>query len=160
MVDRGLTGGYSGGPPRFALPFSPKSILVAYDPTRGDNARVVPRMKQMLEDRGFAVTAEPMGEGEVIVEDYDGVVIGTTTALRGGGASALALDWVGRAQGLEEKKVAVFSTFWVTPGQAGERLKNRVLETGAEVVVDYTYWLVRPREGEHFLPAECMVRMR
>lgn len=114
----------------------------------------------MLEDRGFAVTARPMAEGEVSVEDYDGVVVGTTTALRGGGPSALALDWVGRAQGLDEKKVAVFSTFWLSPGRAGEALKNRVLETGAEVVVDYSYWLVRPRDGEHFLPAECMVRMR
>ncbi len=148
------------GPAGTALPFSPKSLFIAYDDARGACARVVPRMKQMLEDRGFVVTVAAMADGEVSVEDYDGVVIGTPVGLRGSGPSQKALDWVGRAQGLDEKRVAVFAAYWTVPGRAAEALKNRVMETGAEVVVDYSYWLVRPADGEQVLPSECMVRIR
>ena len=143
-----------------AVPFTPKKLLVTYDPAGGLCARVVPEMVKMLEDRAFVVEVQPIAAGELSVEDYHGVVLGTPVGLRGGGASEPALGWVGRAQGIEEKKVAVFSAFWLREGGAAAQLRRKVEETGAEVVVDYGYWLVRPADGKQVLPAECMVRIR
>lgn len=142
------------------MPFVAKKLLLTYDPALGFCARVLPRMVKMLEDRAFIVESRPIEAGEVSVEDYDGVVIGTPVGLRGGGASQKTLDWVGRAQGLEEKRVAVFSAFWLREGGAAAQLRRKVEETGAEVVVDVPYWLLKPDDGEQILPAECMVRIR
>lgn len=142
------------------MPFVPKRLLLTFDPAGGLCQRVIPRMVQMLEDRAFIVEQRPMETGACSVESYDGVVIGTPVGLRSGAPSGLVLDWVGLAEGLEEKRVAVFSAFWVKEGGAAAALRRRVEETGAEVVVDYAYWLLRPSDGEQVLPAECMVRIR
>lgn len=117
-------------------------------------------MARMLEDRAFLVTVAPLAEAPADLEPFAGVVIGTPVSLRGNGPSAAVLEWVGRAAGLDEKKVALFSAFWVRPGESLPTLRQRLAELGVEVVVDHAYWLVRPEEGEHLLPAECMVRIR
>ena len=142
------------------MPFVPKKLLVTYDAAGGLCKRVIPRMVQMLEDRAFIVECRPMEDGDVSVEDYDGVVIGTPVGLRARGPSERATAWVSRAQGLEEKRVAVFSAFWVREAGAAAALRAAVEATGAEVVVDVPYWLARPDDGEQVLPAECMVRIR
>lgn len=122
--------------------------------------RVVPRMRQMLEDRGFNVTVATTEKAPADLEEFFGVVVGTPTTLRGEGPSDAIEAWIQRAQALDEKKVAVFSTFWALPGRALDRMRARLTEAGAEVVVEHAYWLARPAEGEHVLPAECMVRIR
>ncbi len=142
------------------MPFKPKPLLIVHDPRGGHCARVVPRMQSMLQDRGFTVTVATTDAAPTDLEDFAGVVIGTPTTLRGEGPSAAVLEWLGRAEALDEKKVAIFSTFWALPGAALDHLRARLAELGAEVVVEHAYWLARPSEGEHVLPAECMVRIR
>ena len=142
------------------MPFVPKKLLLTYDDAGGLCHRVVPRMIQMLEDRAFIVESRPLEDGALSVEDFDGIVLGTPVGLRARGASERVLDWVGRAQGIDERRVAVFSAFWIREAGAASALRRRVEETGAEVVVDVPYWLVRPDDGEQVLPAECMVRIR
>lgn len=142
------------------MPFQPRRILVTYDPAGGRCAAVVARMRQMLEDRAFEVTVAPLAEAPADLEPFAGIVLGTPVSLRGNGPSAAVLEWVGRASGLDEKKVALFSAFWALPGEALPKLRARLAELGVEVVVDHAYWLARPAEGEHLLPAECMIRIR
>lgn len=142
------------------MPFQPKPLLVVHDPRGGHTARVVPRMQTMLQDRGFAVTVATVESAPTDLEDFAGVVVGTPTTLRGDGPSEAVLGWLARAEALDEKKVAIFSTFWALPGGALDKLRARLNEAGAEVVVEHAYWLARPAEGEHVLPAECMVRIR
>jgi flavorubredoxin len=142
------------------LPYQPKPLLIVYDPAGGGCERVLPRLSQMLEDRGFAVTRAPVGEAPTDLEGVAGVVIGTPTTLRGRGPTAAITSWLARAEALDEKKVAVFSTFWGLPGNALGELRAALAAAGAEVVAEHAYWLVRPEEGEHVLPAECMVRIR
>ncbi len=133
---------------------------MTYDGAGGACRRVVPRMQRMLEDRAFVVTVAEIGEAPATLEEFDGVVLGTPVGLRGGGPTAAVLDWIGRAEGIDEKRVALFSVFWVREGSALPALRSRLGELGAEVVIDYAYWALRPSEGEHLLPAECMVRIR
>jgi flavorubredoxin len=142
------------------LSFKPKPLLVVYDPSGGHCARILPRMQQMLHDRGFLVTLATTEDAPTDLEDYAGVIVGTPSSLRGAGPTAAVEAWLARAEALDEKKVAVFSTFWALPGRALDHLRARLTELGAEVVVEHAYWLARPAEGEHVLPAECMVRIR
>lgn len=159
VVDRRLTGEYAGGP-GWNVSFAPRKLLLTYDGAGGACWRVVPRMQRMLEDRAFVVTVVELAQAPASLSDFDGVVLGTPVGLRAGGPTPAVLDWVGRAEGLDEKRVALFSVFWVREGAALATLRNRLGELGAEVVVDYAYWALRPSEGEHLLPAECMVRIR
>ena len=142
------------------MPFTPKRLLLTYDDTGGACGRVVARMEQMLKDRAFEVTRIPLAQAPTDLSDYDGVVLGTPVTLRGAGPSAPVLDWVARAEGLDEKRVAIFSAFWALPGGALPALRARLHELGVEVVAEHGYWLARPDDGNHLLPAECMIRIR
>lgn len=142
------------------MPFKSKRLLLTYDDVGGTCGRVVARMEQMLRDRAFDVTHLPLAQAPTDLSGFDGVVLGTPVSLRGRGPSAAVLEWVARAEGLDERRVAIFSAFWAVPGRALTELRGKLTELGVEVVAEHAYWLVRPEDGNHLLPAECMVRIR
>lgn len=145
------------------MPFKPIRLLIAYDPAGGRCGAVVPRMKELLEERAFEVDVHEIGSGDVDLEPYKGVVLGTPVsglAVRSTGPTQKVVDWINTTEGLDEKKVALFCVYDVRPGDIFDKLKNVVFERGAEVVVEYPYWRLRPEDGEDQLPAECMVRIR
>ncbi len=142
------------------MPFTPRRLLLTYDDTGGRCGAVVARMERMLVDRAFAVTVTPLAQAPTQLDAFDGVILGTPVSLRRDGPTAAVLEWIDRAEGLDEKKVALFSAFWLRPGTALPVLRARLAELGVEVVVEFAYWLGKPEDGDHVLPAECMVRIR
>ncbi len=142
------------------MTFSPKKLLLTFDGAGGACKRVVPRMQRMLEDRAFVVTVSDIASAPTDLSAFDGVVIGTPVSLRGEGPSPAVVEWIKKAEGLDEKRVGLFSVFWLREGAALDRLRAQLAEVGAEVVIAYAYWAARPAEGEHLLPAECMIRIR
>lgn len=142
------------------MPFKPLKMLIAYDNTRGMCGRVVPRMKQMLEERAFEVDVVELGSAPVDLSAYKGVVVGSPVGLRGGGPTDAVKDFLTNAEGLDEIKVALFTTYWAMPGRVLEDMAELATQRGSHVVAQYPYWLVRPQDGEHIVPAECMIRVR
>lgn len=145
------------------MPFTPRRLLIAYDDSRGLCGAVVPRMKKMLEERAFAVDTFVIGGETPDLEDYHGVVVGAPVlgaGVRPASVPPTVAQFLQGAEGLDEKKVAVFSVFSALPGSMTEALEQKVGELGAEVVAKYAYWRLRPESGEHVLPAECMIRIR
>lgn len=145
------------------MPFSPRRLLIAYDDTRGLCGAVVPRMKQMLEERAFVVDTFVVGGAAPDLAAYHGVIVGAPTlgaGLRPAAVPAAVVDFLTAAEGLDEKKVAVFTVFTALPGTMTDALRAKVQELGAEVVAAYPYWRLRPDGGEHVIPAECMIRIR
>lgn len=145
------------------MPFKPLRLLIAYDNDGGRCGLVVPRMKELLEARAFAVEVHEIGSGEVDLEDYNGVILGTPVtglAIRNTGPTAKVVDFINATEGLDEKKVALFCVYDVRPGDVFDRMKNLLYERGAEYVAEWPYWRARPADGESMLPAECMVRIR
>ncbi len=158
-----MTPHYADWPLGGRLPFKPVRLLLAYDDAGGLCARVVPRMKDMLEQRAFEVDVHVLGADPPDLEGYKGVVLGTPVlgaGLRRRGASASALRFVESADALDERKLALFSVFRAWPGRALEELRAAADARGVPVVVDYAYWSYAPEQGEHIVPAECMVRIR
>lgn len=145
------------------MPFKPVRLLIAYDDSRGFCGAVVPRMKQMLEERAFAVDTFVIGGALPDLERYTGLIVGAPVLRLGLRPSTLPdsvavfLDGV---DALDEKKLAVFSVYAVWPGTMVEALKQKVGELGAECVAEYAYWRLKPEWGEHVVPAECMIRIR
>lgn len=117
-------------------------------------------MEAMLVARAFAVTVTPLALAPTDLGEFDGVILGTPVSLRREGPTPAVLQWIERAEGLDEKKVAIFSAFWLRPGTALHVMRARLTELGVEVVVEFAYWLGKPEDGDHVLPAECMVRIR
>lgn len=145
------------------MPFKPLRLLIAYDNDGGRCGTVVPRLKELLEARAFAVDTFEIGSGEADLDGYAGVLIGTPVmglALRGAGPTAKVAEFINTVEGLDEKKVALFCVYDVRPGDIFDRMKNLVYERGAEYVAEWPYWRLRPEDGETMLPAECMVRIR
>lgn len=145
------------------MPFKPIHLLIAYDDTRGLCAAVVPRMKQMLEERAFRVDTFVIGGAAPDLEPYTGVIVGAPVprlGLRPAEVPASVATFLDGAEGLDEKKVAVFSVYTAFPGTMVEALKQKVGELGAECVAEYAYWRMKPEWGEHVVPAECMIRIR
>lgn len=145
------------------MPFKPLRLLIAYDAEGKRCAPVVERMKELLEHRAFEVDVHAIGDDMPDLDDYAGVVLGTPVrglALRDSGPTAAVARFIEQADGLDEKKVAIFCVFDVRPGTVFDRMKNLLHERGAEVVTEYPYWRAQPRDGEELLPAECMVRIR
>lgn len=145
------------------MPFKPLRILIAYDNSGGRCGLVVPRMKELLEARAFEVDTVELGSGPVDIEAYRGIILGTPVtglALRAAGPSAAVSEFINTAEGLDEKKVALFCVYDVRPGDIFDRMKNLLYERGAEYVAEWPYWRLRPADGEAMLPAECMVRIR
>ncbi len=142
------------------MPFTPKRLLLTYDDAGGRCRVVVARMERMLVDRAFEVTVIPLAGAPTQLDGFDGVILGTPVSLRRDGPTPAVLAWIDRAEGLDERKVALFSTFWLRPGTSLQVLRHRLAELGVEVVVEFAYWLGKPEDGDHVLPAECMVRIR
>ncbi len=148
---------------RVVVPFKPLRLLIAYDDARGWCGAVVPRMKQMLEERAFVVDTHVIGGETPDLEPYAGVVLGAPmlgSGVRPATVPSSVDGFLSAAEGFDEKKVAVFSVFTALPGTMTDALKQKVGELGAEVVAEYAYWRLRPQAGEHVIPAECMIRIR
>ncbi len=145
------------------MPFTPLKLLIAYDDHRGYCGKVVPRMREMLEHRAFHVDTLVIDGSSTFVdlEDYDGLVIGTpASGLSPTGPSQAVVDFIGALEDLDEVRVALFAVFDLRPGTCLDALAELVLDHGGEVITGQPYWLLKPAEREHFLPAECMVRIR
>jgi len=146
------------------VPFQPIRLLILTDDRRGLCARVVPRMKEMLEHRAFIVDTWKVSDGPVDVTPYKGLVIGSPVfglGLKGVGPTPELTRFVkDELPDLDEHKVAVFCVYELRPGLTLDRMKGLAFEKGAELVVAHAYWALRPSGGEHVLPAECMVRIR
>ena len=145
------------------MPSKPLRLLIAYDADGNRCGRVVKRMKELLEARAFEVDVFELGGAVPDLDDYQGVVIGSPVrglSLRDTGPTEKVATFIKTAEGLDEKKVAIFCVFDVRPGTVFDRMKNLLNERGAEVVTEYPYWRMQPTDGEDGLPAECMVRIR
>jgi hypothetical protein len=145
------------------VPFIPIRLLILFDDTRGRCGAVVPRMVEMLEHRGFIVDTHRTQDGPIDIAPYLGLVLGAPTF--GMGVKTLPptdemVDYVENLAGIDEKQIAVFTVFDTRPGNALERMKGLVLRVGARFVAHHGYARFRPDQGEHKLPAECMVRIR
>ncbi len=146
------------------MPFKPIRLLLAYDDSQSLCARVVPRMKQMLEDRAFNVDVHVIGSGEAPdITPYKGLVLGTPVpgaGLRRQDPTASVLQLLDAVEGLDEKKLAIFSVYRAWPGAALTRLRAEVEQRGGTVVVENSFWAFAPERAEHVIPAECMIRIR
>lgn len=145
------------------MPFRPLRLLILFDDTRGYCGRVVPRMKEMLEQRAFLVDVHRIQDGPVDITPYAGLVIGTPVfglGIKGVGPTPALTKFIEDLEDLDEKKVALFCVYELRPGTTFDRMKGLILEMGADFVAAHGYWLLRPCHQEHIIPAECMVRIR
>jgi aspartate-semialdehyde dehydrogenase len=145
------------------VPFRPRRLLIAYDDTRGWCGAVVPRMKQMLEERAFSVDTLVLGGEIPDLEPYHGVILGAPDLgppMREPVLPESVAKLLAEGEGIDEKKIGVFTVFGLLPGRMSQLLRAKAAETGAEVVAEYAYWRLRPQGGEHVIPAECMIRIR
>lgn len=145
------------------MPFRPLSLCILHDDTRGHCGRVVPRMKEMMEQRAFRVDVREVGEGLPDLGAYAGLVIGTPVlglGWKGVGPSPRVRTLLEGMPDLEGKPVAIFCVYEVRPGDTFDRMKNLLFEKNATFVAQHAYWMGRPHRGDHVIPAECMVRIR
>ncbi len=146
------------------MPFVPLRLLLTYDPEGGLCARVVPRMRDMLEQRGFEVQVTELGDGTLPpLDGVRGVVLGSPVlglGVRRLDPSERVARFVREASGLHELRVAAFTVYRARGGDSSQRLRALVRARGADVVVDHAYAVWAPERDEHVLPAECMVRIR
>lgn len=145
--------------------FRRKQLLLAYDDDDGLCSIVVPRMKEMLEQRAFDVELKPLDGGEVDIdpEDYDGLIIGSPAkglGWKGAGPSPKVRAFIDGIEDLDELKVALFCVYQALPGRTLDNMSALVQERGGELVVQKAYWAMNPADDEHVIPAECMVRIR
>jgi hypothetical protein len=146
------------------VPFKPIRLLVLFDDQRGHCGRVVGRMKEMLEHRAFIVDTHRIQDGPIDIDDYKGIVVGTPAfglGIKGCGPTDALTHYIEEdLPDLDEHKVAVFCVHELRPGMTLERMKGLVFSKGGELVAAHAYALLKPGEGEHIIPAECMVRIR
>ena len=146
------------------MPFKPLRLLVLYDDQRGYCQRLVPRMKEMLEQRAFLVDTHRIQDGPIDTTPYRGLVIGSPSFGLGirGAAPTPALEAYVREQlpDLDDVPVALFVVFELRPGNALDRMKGMIFDKGAELVVAREYGLLRMDTEDHTIAAECMVRIR
>jgi len=145
------------------VPFTPLDLLILFDDTRGWCGRVVPRMKDLLEERGFKVATHRIQDGPVDVSSYQGIILGAPTfglGLKGLPPDDALVDFIDAVDDIEEQQIAVFTVYRLWPGNALERMKGLVLRVGARFVAWHGYPLSKLESGEHVIPAECMVRIR
>jgi hypothetical protein len=121
-------------------------------------------MVEMLEHRAFAVDTHAIQDGEIDIEDYRGLVIGSPSLGLGikGAAPTPEMEAYVRdvLPDMDDMGVAVFVVFELHPGTALDRMKGMVLDKGADVVVAHEYGLFRLNVNDHTIPAECMIRIR
>ena len=146
------------------MPFTPIRLLVLTDDEGGLCRRVIPRMKELLEYRAFLVDTWRIQDGPVDLAPYRGVVLGSPVfglGIRGvGPTEALTRYVLDDLDSFDELKAAVFCVHQIRPGLTLDRMKGLIFEKGAELVAAHAYPMFRPQQGEHIIPAECMVRVR
>ncbi len=152
-------------PPQHGTRFHRKRLLLAYDDERGLCGTVVPRMKEMLEQRAFDVELLLLDGAahEVDPEDYDGLIIGSPAlglGWKGAGPSEKVRTFIDGIEEIDEFKIGIFCVYQARPGRTLDNMSAIVQERGGELVVQKAYWVLRPEEDEHVIPAECMVRIR
>ncbi len=148
------------------MPHVPVRLLLAVHDPDGRCTRVVERLHAMLESRAFAVTRFALVAGAPLPDlgATRGVVLGFADpawlGVRVGGVPPAVARFVDEVEGLEERKVALFSVHRLRSSDALGQLAARVERRGAQVVVTHGYDGWAPRRAEHVVPAECMVRIR
>lgn len=150
----------ASGRPEQIVSYKRIRLLILHD--AGGCGRVVPRMKEMLEDRAFEVDVVEVGAA-VDLTPYRGVVVGSAArgiGLRGDTPGEAVQRFLKEQEGLDEKKLALFTVYLGRPGRMLAQMRELAENRGATVVVTHPYWLLKPSQGEHILPAECMVRIR
>ncbi len=145
------------------MPFQPIHVCIVYDNARGHCGRVVPRMKEMLEHRAFIVDTHEIGEGPLDIAPYAGLIVGTPVTglgIRGQGPTPRLRAFIEELPDLDEHKLAIFCVYEARPGNTFDRMKNVLLEKGAQFVAEHAFWVLKPHGGDHIIPAECMIRIR
>jgi len=121
-------------------------------------------MVQLLRERAFLVETHEIGAGPVDIKSFDGLVIGSPVfglGIKGvGPTEALARFVDSYCNDLSSIKVALFAVYKVRLGVTLDRMKGMIMGKGGTVVAALPYWFGRVENGEHMLPAECMVRIR
>lgn len=145
------------------MPFRALRLLILYDDASGLCARVVPRMKELLEHRAFLVDVHRVQDGPIDIGPYRGIILGSPShglGIRGAGPTQALQDYVTALPDLDGVKVAAFCVYRLRAGVTLDRMKGMIFEKGADLVTAQAYSALRPAEGEHILPTECMVRIR
>ena len=145
------------------MPFEPIPLLILIDDTGGRCGQVVPRMKALLEHRGFVVTVHRVADGPIDVRPFTGIVLGAPTfgvGLKDLPPTDALADYLDTLEDIDEKQIAVFTVYAAWPGNSLERLKGLVLRLGAQFVAWHGYPMTNLDKGEHVIPTECMVRIR
>ena len=146
------------------MPFEPIRVLILIDDTRGYCAKLIPRMKLLLEQRAFVVDTHRIQDGEIDITPYKGLILGSPCfglAIKGVGPTEELVQYVQQFMpDLEEYGVAVFCAYEARPGLTLERMKGLVKGCGGTIVAAHGYSILRPKRGDHIIPTECMVRIR
>ena len=124
---------------------------------------VVPRLTELLENRGFVVSVHRFQDGPVGLDGHRAVLLGAPTfglGLRNRAPSADFTAFIESIDGLDEVQMGVFTVYQAWAGDSLQRLKGLVLRVGSRFVAAHGYPRWDLTKGEHVLPAECMVRVR
>ena len=145
--------------------FIPLRLLLVADPAFGYCGRVLPRMKQLLEDRAFQVDEVLLDPPprDLEIEPYDGLILGIPVpglGLRGGGVSPRMAHFVDSLGDLDGVRVVLFCVYVLRPGDTLASFRDLLEAQGADVLVAREVSVFSPDRDEHVIPAECMVRIR
>ena len=144
------------------MPWSPIRLLILIDDDQGWCGAIAGPMKALLEHRAFQVDLRRITEGPVDPAPYRGLIFGSPVyglGLKGVGPTEALTQYVQDLPPLDGKKAAVFCAYTLRPGLTLDRMKGLAIEKGCELVAAHAYNRLRP-QGEHIIPAECMVRIR
>lgn len=146
------------------MSFSPLKLLMVTDNARHFCGRVVPALKENLENRAFDVDSFELGAlpDGLDIESYDGLILGFPVfgSGRDGAPSQAILDFANSLGDLDEIRVALFCVYQVWEGPSLLRFQSILENLGAEVPCSQAFWILRSKHRNHELPAEIMVRFR
>lgn len=145
------------------MPFIPIPLLILYDDAKGYCQRVLPGLEPLLTHRGFKVQSHRIQDGEIDVQPFKGLIIGSPVyglAFKGAAPSEALFEYVQALDDFERHKVAVFCVHPFRLGTSLDRMKGMVLEKGGEIVAARAYPLLKLNPHDHVIAAECMVRIR
>lgn len=126
---------------------------------------VVPRMSEMLAPRGFVVRPNRMQDGPVELGDARVLMLGLGTptfglSIRSRASNDAFVEYAQAMGGIEDVNIAVSTVCQTRPGDSLQRLKGLARRVGARFVAWPGYPRLNVSQGDHVLPAECMVRVR